>query len=79
MTDRLPLPPYVGPPKRFVQGVVEWRFGAGTRNPGGDYWVEGSYREPSIFTVAHFLDLSNVYTEDLTYCVDEDLLMDEGL
>jgi hypothetical protein len=79
MTDRQLPHPYIGPPKRFVEGIVEWRFGAGTRNLGGDYWVEGLYREPSIFTAEHFLDLPQIYTEDLTYCVDEDLLMDEGL
>ena len=70
---------HLGPPRRFVQGGVEWRFGQGTRNPEGDYYVGGEYHEPSIFTVEQLVAESRYSKEDLSYRIDEDLLMDEGL
>jgi hypothetical protein len=74
------LPPYEGPPRRFWEknnSPYNYKFGLGTVNPEGD-WCKGEVCiEPSI-TECRRLSLS-FYTEDLTYFVDEDLLMDVGL
>jgi len=74
------LPAYKGPPRRFWEksnSPYNYKFGVGTVHPEGDWCKGDQCIEPAIVRIAACLN--SYYEEDLTYCVDEDLLMDEGL
>jgi hypothetical protein len=74
------LPAYVGPPRRFWEkdnSPYNYKFGLGTVHPEGD-WCEGDHVIERAVVDGNCMDL-RYYEEDLTYFVDVDLLMDEGL
>ena len=50
----------------------EWRFGKGTLNPQGDYYVDGIYIAPSAYPIETFT--SGAYKD-----IPEELQVDEGL
>lgn len=60
----------------FRYGRDNWRFGHGTRNPQGDYYVEDDYQEPSVYSPG---ELQEFFPCGHWQLVKDEFFIDEGL
>jgi len=57
-----------------------WMYGDGTRNPQGDYYYMGVYREAAGPSLAYMLDhIQRPTTGFREVTIDPDLMLDEGV